>query len=197
MELKDVIAQAESAEQLMLEISTKEEVLKDLKDRLRKLIEETIPNIFIENGMTAIDLTSGAHVGLKQIFAVSMPAAGTIVKAKPDQKKKLIKRLNGCVSWLRKHKGADIIKSSIAVEFSAGVGNEKIAKELFAELRTRKLHPISSKTVHPGTLKSFLREKWNADVEIPVELFELYTGQTAEFSLPKPDKKPAKRSAKS
>lgn len=186
MELKEIIVQAEAAEELIDSIDQYEEVIKSHRITLRNILVDTIPSMFAEIGITSIDLESGAHVGLKQIFAVSMPAAGTITKAKLERKAELITRLNGCVKWLRKHKGADIIKNSVVVEFSAG--EDKTAKELFAELRKRKLHPTSSKTVHPGTLKSFLREKWDADVEIPVELFETFTGQEAEITLPKPDK---------
>lgn len=190
MELSEIIKQAESAEELMASISAAELKLKEDKAALRKILEEDMPNMFVEVGITSVDLASGINVGLKQIFAVNMPAAGAITKAKPEQKKKLIKRLNGCVAWLRKHKGADIIKTSVVVDFNAE--DNKIAKELFTELNKRKLHPVRAQVVHPGKLKAFLREKWDNDVEIPVELFETYTGQTAEFTLPKPSKKGGK-----
>ena len=85
------------------------------------------------------------------------------------------------------------IRSQIIVEFA--VGNEERAYELYASLKDQEYYPISVQTIHPGTLKSFLREKWNQDVDVPEELFSTYTGQVAEFILPKPDKT-GKKSAK-
>jgi len=190
MDLKEIIELAEAAEQLQSKITLGEQIIKEEKTKLRHILEQTIPDMFTEVGISSVDLTSGDHVGMKQLFSVAMPAAGAIFKAKPADKKKLVQRLNGCIRWLRKHKGAALIKSQVMVEFNAG--EDKIAKAIFAELRKRKLHPISSKTVHPQTLKAFLREKWNADVDIPVELFETYTGQVAEIALPKASAKSGK-----
>lgn len=183
MELKEIIAQAELAEALQAEIAVDAAVIKTKAATLRGLLVETIPSMFIENGLQDITLTSGAKVGLKMIFAVSMPAPGTVAGAKPERRKELSKRVTACINWIKKHKGAALVKHVVTVQFDAGTEGE--ARALFAELRKRKLNPSGSKSVNANSLKAFLKEKWMADVEIPVELFETYTGQEAEIYLPK------------
>ncbi len=194
MELKEIISKAEQAENLLVEIKNTEQTLKAQKAELRELVENSIPSMFVENGISNVTLSSGIYVGLKQIFAVNIPAAGAIAKAKEERKQELIDRLNKCVNWLRENQGAAIIQNSVTVSFSAG--EDETAEKLLSELQERKLQASAAQSIHPGTLKSFLREKWNNDTEIPVELFETYTGQVAEFSLPKPEKS-GQRSAKS
>lgn len=186
MELKEIVTQAEIAEALMADIAYSEGLIQAKKTSLRTLLEDTIPSMLIEAGVSDLTLSSGAFVGMKQIFAVSMPAAGTIAKAKPERQAELFDRVNKCSQWLKDNGGADIINNQVVCDFSAG--EEDAAAELASELRERQIALTITKSVHPGTLKSFLREKWNADTEIPVELFETYTGQVAEINLPKPVK---------
>lgn len=186
MELKEIIFQAEIAEALTAEIDANEKATKDMKALLRTMLEDTIPSMLIEAGVSDLTLSSGAFVGMKQIFAVSMPAAGTIAKAKPERQAELFDRVNKCSQWLKDNGGAGIINNQVVCDFSAG--EEAMAAELASELRKRQIALTVTKSVHPGTLKSFLREKWNDDTEIPVELFETYTGQVAEINLPKPVK---------
>ncbi len=193
MELNEVIAVAESAEALQSDITFNEETVKAQKAKLREIIAETLPSMFTELGITDFNLQSGAHVGMKPIFAVSMPAPGTVAKAKPERKKELTARVRQCITWLNKHGGKSLVKNVITIEFQSG--QEKIANSLFTELRKRKLKPSASKSVHAGTLKSHLRELWYKDTEIP-EIFEPYMGQEAEIVMPKPSKKASGKAPK-
>ncbi len=187
MDIKEIVKQAEQVEMHMSAIAELEAELKNRKAECRGMLTETLPGMLQEAGITEVTLTSGAIVGLRQIFAVSMPAPGTVAKAKPDRRKELQKRVTACVNWLKKNKGAALVKHIITVDFDAG--SEKDARALFAELRKRKFKPSGVKSVNAMSLKAFLKEKWLNDVEIPVELFETYTGQEAEINLPKPLKK--------
>ena len=181
MEVQALMALGQQALNLQTEVESIEAQLKEKRESLRKMLEDTIPSAMIEAGAEAITLTGGASVSLAQIFSCSIPAMGSISKAKPDQRKALLARLNGALAWLRKNKGGGLIKSTLVIDLE----NDKQARELSTNLKKQGFIPVISKTVHPGSLKSFLKEKWANDVEIPTDLFDVYTGIRAEIDLPK------------
>jgi hypothetical protein len=140
MGLKKIMAEAEDAIKLEGLVQNAEERLKELKGYLRISLEKTLPDMFAEAGLTAIDLEDGGRIALKQIFAVNIPAAGSISKAKGEKRVALGLRLDGCIRWLRENNCGDVIKNEIIVQIPAG--REEEARKLFLELKTRDFDPF-------------------------------------------------------
>jgi hypothetical protein len=140
----------------------------------------------MEESLQEFKLESGAMVKIKNIVSGSLPAPGTIEKAKGDNKKELIARLKEGLAWLRKNKAGDLIKNQVSVLLPAGA--DKVAQEAAAALRKLKLSPVRTMTIHPQSLNGYLREAIANGKDIPQKTFSLFIGQIAEIELPKAEK---------
>jgi hypothetical protein len=186
MEIADIIKIAENAEDMTAEIAEMEQALKARKAELQKIMMEELPSLMMEESLQEFKLESGAMVKIKNIVSGSLPAPGTIEKAKGDDKKELIARLKEGLAWLRKNKAGDLIKNQVSVLLPAGA--DKVAQEAAAALRKLKLSPVRTMTIHPQSLNGYLREAIANGKDIPQKTFSLFIGQIAEIELPKAEK---------
>jgi hypothetical protein len=186
MEIADIIKIAENAETMTAEIAEMEQALKARKAELQKIMMEELPSLMMEESLQEFKLESGAMVKIKNIVSGSLPAPGTIEKAKGDDKKELIARLKEGLAWLRKNKAGDLIKNQVSVLLPAGA--DKVAQEAAAALRKLKLSPVRTMTIHPQSLNGYLREAIANGKDIPQKTFSLFIGQIAEIELPKAEK---------
>jgi hypothetical protein len=186
MEIADIIKIAENAEDMTAEIAEMEQALKARKAELQKIMMEELPSLMMEESLQEFKLESGAMVKIKNIVSGSLPAPGTIEKAKGDNKKELIARLKEGLAWLRKNKAGDLIKNQVSVLLPAGA--DKVAQEAAAALRKLKLSPVRTMTIHPQSLNGYLREAIANGKDIPQKTFSLFIGQIAEIELPKAEK---------
>jgi hypothetical protein len=186
MEIADIIKIAENAEDMTAEIAEMEQALKARKAELQKIMMEELPSLMMEESLQEFKLESGAMVKIKNIVSGSLPAPGTIDRAKGDDKKELIARLKEGLAWLRKNKAGDLIKNQVSVLLPAGA--DKVAQEAAAALRKLKLSPVRTMTIHPQSLNGYLREAIANGKDIPQKTFSLFIGQIAEIELPKAEK---------
>jgi hypothetical protein len=158
------------------------EQLKEKEQILRKLVEQEMPDLMQELNVKNFTLTDGSKVGLINIVSASIPSAGAIERAKGDTREELIERQQSCFDWLRDHGGGDIIKSSVEVQF--GKGEDKSCSAFKQRLREEKVFYRDSVGVHPATLKAFIAECLGRGLNIPAEIFKLYTGQKVQIRRP-------------
>ena len=125
------------------EVDKAEEALKKKKEHLRLLREETIPCVMEELGLTSIKLDSGQTLTVKPEVYCSIP--------KDDDEKRL-----AAFQFLVDHDGAALIKTYVSVEF--GKEEWKRAERLQKALIKNKFVPIVEQSVHPSTLKSYIKE---------------------------------------
>lgn len=176
---------SEAAQRMqILEEDIKElaEQLKEKEQTLRKLVEQEMPDLMQELNVKNFTLTDGSKIGLIDIVSASIPSAGAIERAKDDTKEELIERQQSCFDWLRTHGGADIIKSSVEVQF--GKGEDRNCSAFKKRLREEKVFYRDSMGVHPGTLKAFIAECLARGLNIPAEIFKLYVGQKVQVRRP-------------
>ena len=135
--------------------------LKEAKQKLLKLTDEDLPALLQEIGLPKFELDDGTKVTLQQTYGAHISEAN-----QPE-----------AFGWLREHGFEDIIKNTVACEFGKGEDSEAVK---FMELAQSEGVPVLQKTsVHPQTLKAFVRERVEAGDDFPMRTFGAFIGQRA------------------
>ncbi len=152
-ELAQVTALAELQVVQENEVENLEEELKAAKERLRKTSDVDLPNVMAEIGMSAFTLTNGHKITIKEEVYASIP--------KDEQER--------AFAWLRNHEFGALIKNQIIAEF--GKGEDEAAHEAAMLLAEHGWKPTQKESVHPMTLKAFIREQLSEGREVPLDFF--------------------------
>ena len=160
-EIKGIAELAKRAKVLQTEVEELEAVMKERKDQLRKLTEQTIPEALAETGMKAFIMEDGSKVEIKDFYSASISAPR---KAEAFQ-------------WLRDHKMDDLIKNTVSVRF--GRGEDELCSRLLELLGTQGYPVQQTEKIEPMTLKAWVKEQVERGNEFPTELFGAYIGQKA------------------
>ena len=130
-----------------------EALLKEAKERVRLIREETIPNAMAELCITRLDLADGQVLTISQEVYASIPADKT----------------TEAFEWLCKNGHGGLIKTAVTTQY--GKGERDVAEALAIELCGRGLNTDLSEKVHPSTLKAFLKEQIRDGKPCPMDLF--------------------------
>ena len=144
-----------------------EAALVTAKARARLLREETIPNAMMELGLTRLDLDSGEVLKVVHDVFASIPVA----------------KRDAAFEWLVAHQHEGLIKTEVAASF--GKGQWKQAVKIQALLIKKGLEATCEQSVHPSTLKAFLKEQLGDGKEVPLELFGAMSVFTTKITVPK------------
>jgi len=138
-------------------IEATEEELKKLKDVETTLSEQTIPNLMQKAGVELIKLEGGVSVEVKPFYSARIPAS----------------KSEEAFQWLRDNGHGDLIKNQVSLEFGMKQDNE--AKSIVEELKSKGLPVKQKTTVHPSSLRGFVREQiQDLGRDVPAELFGTY-----------------------
>lgn len=160
-DLKAVAAIARSIASKEEQLEQLEAQIKETKKELLKLTDEDLPGLLHEIGLSDFKLKDGSEVKVKPTYG------GSIKVANREE----------AFQWLRDNGHGDIIKNTITCSFKKG---EDELAEQFSRMATEKGFIPENKTeVHPGTLKSWVKERVETGEEFPMELFGAYVGQRA------------------
>ena len=166
-ELAEISALAKmqiALEDLIAEMKVK---VAEKEAELKKLVEVTIPNAMDAVSMSAYSLDTGESVTIKPDVFASIYAAKTEEAA----------------DWMEKNGFGDSVKDKIEVQLMMGQRN--IAPE-FLKLAIQLGVSASEKlTVHPGTLKSLVKEQREKGVEFPSNLFSIHDVKKSIIKRPK------------
>jgi hypothetical protein len=159
---------AESCNKLLdiqKKISTAEEEMKKLKEVETTLSEQTIPNLMQQAGISMLKLADGSSVEVKPFYSARIPAS------KSEQ----------AFNWLRENGHGDMIKNQVSLEFGMRQDNE--AKALVEELKQKGLAVQQKTSVHPSTLRGFVREQiQDLGKDVPAELFGTYIANKTKIT---------------
>ncbi len=163
------------AERLRKEIVAAETKLETLQGEYNTCVKKHLPDalevagvskITLKDGITIVEVVSEFHANISEERSV------------------------GAFAWLRDHKHDGIIKTKLEVSF--GKGDAAKAAALTAVLIERKESFSSKESVHPGTLKAFVKEqkKKEKDMrvkgtpipEIPDALFGVFEERVAKVT---------------
>jgi len=143
------------------ELANLESQTKTVKENLRKITDEDLPDMLFSLGVKSFKLEDGSEVSVKQTY-------GAHIKA--DNKPK-------AHQWLRDNGFDDIIKNTVSCEFKRG--EDSSANEFMEVASQMGLAPAQKTDVHPMTLKGFVKERIEAGGDFPQELFGVFTGNRA------------------
>ena len=160
-DIAGIAALAKRAKELEKEVEDLEQVMKERKDQLRKLTEQSIPEALAQTGMKGFVMDDGSKIELKAFYSASISAAR---KAEAFQ-------------WLRDHGMDDIIKNTVSVRF--GRGEDELCSRLLGLLGDQGYPAEQAEKIEPMTLKAWVKEQVERGNEFPTELFGAYIGQKA------------------
>jgi len=141
--------------------------LKDITKKWRKIQEEDLPTAMAEAGVMEFTLATGEKISVKPDIYPTIPKPKTLL----------------AYSWLRDHGHGSLIKNNVTVQF--GKGEDEKAIVLLNQLTEGGYQPVQKESVHPGTLKSFVKEQMaDPDTEeLPEDLFTVFEVKKAVIKL--------------
>ena len=147
------------------QIESAEEELKKLKDVETTLSEQTIPNLMQQAGISMLKLADGSSVEVKPFYSARIPAS----------------KSEEAFEWLRENGHGDLIKNQVSLEFGMKQDNE--AKSIVEELKSKGLPVKQKTTVHPSSLRGFVREQiQDLGKDVPAELFGTYVANKTKIT---------------
>lgn len=147
--------------------------VKDLKARNRFIEMNEIPEIMGAMAITSFELNSGEKVEVKEIVEISIPA----------DKKEL------GLNWLKNNGFEDLIKTAVTMNFGRSAEDREMADRVAEYLSEQSIPFERGETVHYQTLKAWGKEQVGAGRTPPDDVFAVFIGRQAKFSVPKKGKK--------
>lgn len=164
IQLKELVAAAKYQQSLEKTIEVQEADLKALKEAQRKQSQEIVPNMMAELEIESFTLDNGYKVSIKDTYFASIPEAN----------------LYACFEWLRQSGLDGIIKTVVAANF--GKGEDQEAQKVLDLLTEAGVVADVKSTIHPQTLKSFVKERITKGLEFDLELFGATVVKTTVIS---------------
>ena len=146
------------------EIANAEESLKKLKEKAKVVSSVEIPAMMDDMQITKLKLKDGESVEIKKIYGAYIP---------PEQQEAAFK-------WLRNNGLGDIIKNDITVTFGKGEDNK--AAEYAVLAKGQGYEPVQKIGVHPQTLKAMVRERLEANQDVPSDLLKPFEGNQTKIT---------------
>ena len=146
------------------EIANAEEPLKKLKEKAKVVSSVEIPAMMDDMQITKLKLKDGEAVEIKKIYGAYIP---------PEQQEAAFK-------WLRNNGLGDIIKNDITVTFGKGEDNK--AAEYAVLAKGQGYEPVQKIGVHPQTLRAMVRERLEANQDVPSDLFKPFEGNQTKIT---------------
>ena len=146
---------------LATEVSELEANLKAKKEELRLTSEQELPDAMQSAGLTQITLSTGEKISINEFYNAHI--------SKANQEK--------AYEWLVSNGHEGLIKNEVLLKF--GREESEVVDETVSALQSRGLSPEVRQSVHPSTLKAFVKEQFTSGNDIPTEPFGIYIGTKA------------------
>ncbi len=163
-ELSDIVSDHQKKSQQVADLEAE---VKELKEQIRKIEMETLPDTMLQIGVETFTTTEGIDITVKPIVTGSIPKKNTVP----------------AMQWLRKNGHEDIIKQVLTLSFSKGQSDQAV--KLCTELEDQGFAPTSNESVHTSTLKSWAKEQIENGKVIPLELLGIFHARKAQIKIPK------------
>ena len=112
-------------------------------------------------GLTQITLSTGEKISINEFYNAH------ISKANQET----------AYQWLIENGHEGLIKNEVLLKF--GREESVVVEETVSALQSRGLSPEVRQSVHPSTLKAFVKEQFISGNDIPTEPFSIYIGTKA------------------
>ena len=161
--IQSISVLAETQLDLEGQMEEKENELKVLKEKHRRISQDLLPEALMEAGVSEFKLKDGTKVSTLTYYSARIT---------PDSREEAF-------GWLRDNNFADLIKNTVSVSF--GRDEDETAKILLDELSGQGLNTAQKEWVEPMTLKAFVREQVEKGIDLPYEAFNIYIGQRSKI----------------
>jgi len=160
-ELSLVSTLANKQLQLAQELSELEEAVKAKKEEFRLTSEQELPEAMQTAGLTEIVLSTGEKISVTEFYNAHISKANQEL----------------AYQWLVENGHEGLIKNEVSLKFGREEG--QVVDETVMALKSRGLSPEVKQSVHPSTLKAFVKEQLTSGKDIPTEPFGIYIGSKA------------------
>ena len=164
---KKLSDQVVKLQELEAELLVKEQEYKEMKRKVELVSSEVIPTMMQEMNISTLKLADGTSVEVKPVYGASIPA---------DKKEEAYK-------WLRENGLGDLIKNEVTVAFGRSEDNK--AQQYAVLAQGQGYEPIQKLKVEPMTLKALVRERVEAGLDMPSDLFNLFTSNRTKITRSK------------
>jgi hypothetical protein len=149
--------------QLLLaqELANLENAVKVKKEEFRLTSEQELPEAMQSAGLTEIVLSTGEKISVTEFYNAHISKANQELAYK----------------WLVENGHEGLIKNEVSLKFGREEG--QVVDETVMALKSRGLSPEVRQSVHPSTLKAFVKEQLTTGKDIPTEPFGIYIGSKA------------------
>lgn len=141
-----------------------------LKEELRRVVEQDLPEAMDDVGMTKFVLDDGTTLTIKPFYSASIPE----------------ERKDEAFTWMKENNFDGMIKAEIKVNF--GKGEFEVAQSFLNFIRgfnEKAIDPEYKEQVHWQTLRAFVKEQIEGGHPLPLDMFGVFVGRKAELKLPK------------
>jgi hypothetical protein len=167
-QLTEITELAVNQLRLEAEIESLNTELESKTTSLRNLSEVLLPEAMMAVGMESFTLEDGSKIAVTKFYSGSI---------KPEN-------AEAAFSWLRTTGNDSLIKREVKCMF--GKGEDSVAEKIVNVLRAAGVIPQDKSSVHPMTLKSFIREQVESgNTDFPMELFGAYIGNKTKITVGK------------
>lgn len=139
--------------------------LERLEEERRVMAEEIIPSIMQELYISDLTMSNGAKVLLKKQYYASISK----------------ERAHDACEWLRENGYGAIVKNEVIVAF--GKGEDILASGAVEALIEAGYQPQHKETVHPQTLKTFVKEMMEGGKLLPYDLLGAGVKEVATIQI--------------
>ena len=160
-ELSVVSGLANKQLELALQVSELEANLKAKKEELRLTSEQELPDAMQAAGLTQITLSTGEKISINEFYKAHI--------SKANQEK--------AYEWLVSNGHEGLIKNEVLLKF--GREETEVVNQTVSALQSRGLSPEVRQSIHPSTLRAFIKEQFTSGNDIPTEPFGIYIGSKA------------------
>ena len=161
---KKLSDQVVKLQELEAELLVKEQEYKEMKRKVELVSSEVIPTMMQEMNISTLKLSDGTSVEVKPVYGASIPA---------DKKEE-------AYEWLRENGLGDLIKNEVTVAFGRSEDNK--AQQYAVLAQGQGYEPIQKLKVEPMTLKALVRERVEAGLDMPSDLFNLFTSNRTKIT---------------
>ena len=159
--LSDQVVKLQGLEE---ELLIKEQELKELKRKVELVSAEVIPTMMQEMNISTLKLADGTSVEVKPVYGASIPA---------DKREEAYK-------WLRENGLGDLIKNEVTVAF--GRSEDDKAQQYAVLAQGQGYEPVQKLKVEPMTLKALVRERVENGLDMPSDLFNVFTSNRTKIT---------------
>ena len=162
--LQSLADQVERLEAMQQQFEIQDESLKEKKKKLELISGEVVPTLLSEMGLSSLKLADGSAVDVKPYYTANISIANR----------------EAAYSWLRSNGLGDIIKNDITVSFGRNEDNK--AAEYANLARGQGFEPTQKLKVEPMTLKALVRERIENNLEMPMDIFNVFVGNRTKLT---------------